>query len=174
MRSLRLLAFLLIICCATSCRRSADRGDANSWMERPVLYEVFVRDFSPAGNFAGVQDALERIEATGANVIWLMPIYPVGQANKNGPLGSPYSVADYRGINPDFGTAADLHRLVEAAHARKMKVILDFVANHTAWDHVWMREHADRYTHDANGKISVALDNNGKPTDWTDTADLNY
>ena len=143
-------------------------------MERPVLYEVFVRDFSPAGNFAGVQDAVERIEATGANVIWLMPIYPVGQANKKGPLGSPYSVADYRGINPDFGTAADLHRLVEAAHARKMKVILDFVANHTAWDHVWMREHADRYTHDANGKISVALDNNGKPTDWTDTADLNY
>ena len=143
-------------------------------MERPVLYEVFVRDFSPQGNFAGVQNGLERIEATGASVIWLMPIYPLGQINKKGSIGSPYAVADYRGINPDFGTATDLHRLIDAAHARRMKVILDFVANHTAWDHVWIRDHADRYTHDANGKISVALDNNGKPTDWTDTADLNY
>jgi glycosidase len=143
-------------------------------MERPALYEVFVRDFSPQGNFAGVEGGLDRIESTGANVIWLMPIYPIGQINKKGSIGSPYAVADYRGINPDFGTAADLHRLIDAAHARHMKLILDFVANHTAWDHVWMRDHADRYTHDANGKISVALDNNGKPTDWTDTADLNY
>src|SRR5437764_1467585 len=97
----------------------------SAWMERPALYEVFVRDFSPSGNFAGVQDGLDRIEATGANVIWLMPIYPLGQVNKKGPIGSPYAVADYRGINPDFGTAEDLHRLIKAIHARKMKVILD-------------------------------------------------
>jgi glycosidase len=143
-------------------------------MERPALYEVFVRDFSPKGNFAGVQDGLERIEATGTNVIWLMPIYPLGQINKKGSIGSPYAVADYRGINPDFGTAADLHRLIEAAHARKMRVILDFVANHTAWDHVWLRDHPDRYRRNARGKISVPVDQNGQPTDWTDTAGLNY
>jgi glycosidase len=170
----RILSFLLTVSLATACRLAADQADAGSWMERPALYEVFVRDFSPAGNFAGVQDALPRIEATGANVIWLMPIYPLGQINKKGSAGSPYSVSDYRGINPGFGTAAELHRLIDAAHARKMKVILDFVANHTAWDHVWIHDHADRYTHDANGKISVPLDNNGRLTNWTDTADLNY
>jgi glycosidase len=174
MRSLRLLSLLLTTFCATAGRLAADQVDASSWMERPALYEVFVRDFSPGGNFAGVQDALGRIEATGANVIWLMPIYPLGQINKKGSIGSPYSVSDYRGINPAFGTAADLHRLIDAAHARKMKVILDFVANHTAWDHVWIHDHADRYTHDASGKISVPLDNNGRLTNWTDTADLNY
>jgi glycosidase len=154
--------------------QTADQGGASSWMARPALYEVFVRDFSAKGNFAGVQDGLGRIEATGANVIWLMPIYPLGQINKKGSIGSPYAAADFRGINPDFGNAADLHRLIEAAHGRNMKVILDFVPNHTAWDHVWMRDHADRYTHDANGKISVPLDNDGKLTNWTDTADLNY
>jgi len=151
-----------------------DQHETVSWMARPAFYEVFVRDFSPKGNFAGVLDGLDRIQATDANVIWLMPIYPVGQINKKGSIGSPYAVADYRGINPEFGSASDLHRLIDTAHGRGMKVILDFVANHTAWDHVWMRKHADRYTHDANGRITVPLDNNGKLTDWTDAADLNY
>ncbi len=170
-----LLAALFIFAgCRKAPRQIADQDSAISWMARPALYEVFVRDFSPQGNFAGVQDGLDRIEATGANVIWLMPIYPLGQINKKGSIGSPYAVADYRGINPDFGTAAELHRLIDAAHEHNMKVILDFVANHTAWDHVWMRDHADRYTHDANGKISVPLDNDGKLTNWTDAADLNY
>src|SRR4051812_27729119 len=146
----------------------------SSWMSRPALYEVFVRDFSSGGNFAGVQAGLDQIKATGANVIWLMPIYPIGQVNKKGSIGSPYAVANYREINPDFGDAADLHHLIEAAHAKDMKVVLDFVANHTARDHVWIKEHADRYVHDANGGISVPADNNGKLTDWTDAADLNY
>lgn len=167
-------ALLIFAGCRKAPPQSVGQDSASSWMARPALYEVFVRDFSPQGNFAGVQDGLGRIEATGANVIWLMPIYPLGQINKKGSIGSPYAVADYRGINPDFGNAADLHRLIDAAHGRNMKVILDFVANHTAWDHVWMRDHADRYTHDANGKISVPLENDGKPTNWTDAADLNY
>lgn len=142
---------------------------------RPAaLYEVFVRDFSPDGNFKGVMDGLDKIQGTGADVVWLMPIYPIGKVNRKGTLGSPYSVADYRGINPAFGNAGDLRRLVNAAHARKMKVILDFVPNHTAFDHSWITEHPDRYTHDAQGNISVAVDNNGKLTDWTDVADLNY
>jgi glycosidase len=166
--------FLPVFFCVAIGRLAAGPTEANSWMERPALYEVFVRDFSPSGKFSGVQEGLPRIESTGANVIWLMPIYPLGKINKKGSVGSPYSIADYRGINPDFGTAAELHQLIDAAHARHMKVILDFVANHTAWDHVWIRDHADRYTHDANGKISVPLDNNGRLTNWTDTADLNY
>ena len=144
-----------------------------TWMARPAIYEVFVRDFSPQGNFAGVEQGLDRIQATGANVIWLMPIYPLGQIKKKGSVGSPYAVSDYRGLNPDFGNAADFQRLVQAAHARDIKIILDFVANHTAWDHAWIKSHPDRYTQRA-GKISVPVDNSGKPTDWTDTADLNY
>src|SRR5690242_1589223 len=100
-------------------------------MSRPAIYEVFVRDFSPEGNFAGVESGLDRIQATGANIIWLMPIYPLGQINKKGPIGSPYSVTDYRSVNPDYGTDADLQKLIDAAHARNMQVILDFVTDHT-------------------------------------------
>jgi len=143
-------------------------------MERPAFYEVFVRDFSSKGNFAGVEKGLDRIQATGANVIWLMPIHPIGQAFKFGPIGSPYSVMDYHSINPDYGNEEDFQRLIDAAHARGMKVILDFVANHTAWDHVWMMTRMDWYTHDANGRISVPLNASGRPTSWTDTAGLNY
>lgn len=176
-----IVAFLLLAGCATaqapstapSRAAAGARGDS-SWIARPALYEVFVRDFSPEGNFQGVTRGLERIEAAGANVVWLMPIFPLGQLNRKGSIGSPYAVADYRGINPAFGTADDLHGLIDAAHKRGLKVILDFVPNHTAWDHVWMREHPDFYTRDANGKVMVAVDNQGRPTDWTDVADLNY
>lgn len=174
MRALGLVAFLSIFLYANHSAQAAEKSDTVSWMQRPALYEVFVRDFSAKANFAGVQDGLDRIQATGANIIWLMPVYPLGQVNKKGSIGSPYAVADYRGINPDFGNADDLHRLVDAAHARNMKVILDFVANHTARDHVWIKDHADRYTHDSSGGVSVPVDNNGKLTDWTDAADLNY
>lgn len=142
--------------------------------ERSAIYEVFVRDFSPSGTFQGVIDGLDRVQQVGANVVWLMPIYPIGKLNHKGTLGSPYSVADYRAINPGFGTEADFRRLVGAVHARGMKLILDFVPNHTAFDHVWVEKFPDRYTHDSTGKISVALDNDGKPTDWTDVADLNF
>ena len=81
---------------------------------RLAIYEVFVRDFSPTGNFRGVTDHLDRIQQVGANVVWLMPIYPIGKLNHKGSLGSPYSVSDYRAINPDFGTEADFRALVRA------------------------------------------------------------
>src|SRR6185312_9589257 len=93
-----------------------------SWVARSALYEVFVQDFSPAGNFRGVLNGLDRIQASGATVIWLMPVHPIGVLNRKGPLGSPYAARDYRAINPSYGTAADLRALVGAAHARKMKV----------------------------------------------------
>jgi glycosidase len=142
--------------------------------ERSAIYEVFVRDFSARGNFQGVTDGLDRVQQVGANIVWLMPIYPIGKMNRKGSFGSPYSVADYRAINPDFGSEADFRALVRAVHTRGMKLILDFVPNHTAFDHVWVAKFPDRYTHDSTGKISVALDNDGKPTDWTDVADLNF
>ena len=104
-----------------------------SWVSRSAIYEVFVRDFSPAGNLRGVTAGLGRLQSVGADVLWLMPIYPVGVLNRKEPLGSPYSVSDYRAINPAFGTAADFRALVRAVHARGMKLILDWVPNHTSW-----------------------------------------
>lgn len=144
------------------------------WVARSALYEVFVRDFSPSGDLRGVTGGLDRIRASGANVIWLMPIYPVGTLNHKGTLGSPYAVRDYTAINPAFGTAADLRTLVAAVHARGMKLILDWVPNHTAWDNGWIREHPEFYARNENGEITVPRDEQGRLTDWTDVAQLDY
>jgi len=145
-----------------------------SWVRRSAIYEVFVRDFSPTGDLEGVVRGLDRIQSSGANVIWLMPIYPVGVLNHKGPLGSPYAVRDYRGINPDFGGPADLRALVRAVHARGMKLILDWVPNHTAWDNGWIKEHPEFYAKNERGEITVPRDPQGKLTDWTDVAQLDY
>ncbi len=123
----------------------AQTAPDTSWVRRSVIYEVFVRDFSPSGDLQGVVRGLDRIQSTGANVIWLMPIYPIGVQNRKGPLGSPYAVRDYHAINPDFGRPADLRALVTAVHARGMKLILDWVPNHSAWDNRWVQEHPGFY-----------------------------
>ena len=145
-----------------------------SWVARSAIYEVFVRDFSPTGDLRGVIDGLDRIQAVGANVVWLMPIHPVGVLNRKEPLGSSYSGRDYRAIEPAYGTAADFRALVQAVHARRMKLILDWVPNHTAWDHVWVREHPDFYVRNERGEMTVPRDAEGRPTDWTDVAQLDY
>ncbi len=145
-----------------------------SWVARCAIYEVNVRDFSPGGNLRGVTAGLGRIQAVGANVIWLMPIYPVGVLERKGPLGSPYAVRDYGAINPDFGTAADLRALVRAAHERGMKVILDWVPDHTAPDNPWVTAHPDYYYRDSLGRPAVPHDLQGRPTDWTDVVQLDY
>jgi glycosidase len=145
-----------------------------SWVGRSAIYEVFVRDFSRTGDFRGVIGGLDRIKAVGANVVWLMPIYPVGIANRKGTLGSPYAVQDYRAVSPEFGTLADFRALVSAVHARGMKLILDWVPNHTAWDNVWTRQHAMFYVRNDSGGLTVPRDDKGKLTDWTDVAQLDY
>ena len=155
--------------------RPPDRPTADSsWISHAALYEVFVRDFSPAGDLKGVIQGLGRIQASGANVIWLMPIYPPGVLNHKGTLGSSYSVRDYHGINKDYGTAEDFHALVQAVHARGMKIILDWVPNHSSWDNVWMRQHKDYDHKNERGEIEVPRDPDGKLTDWTDVAQLEY
>lgn len=153
---------------------SAPLAPDTSWVTRCAIYEVNVRDFSAAGNLRGVTAGLGRIQASGADVIWLMPIYPVGVVGRKGPLGSPYAVRDYYAINPAFGTAADLHALVRAAHRRRMKVILDWVPDHTSPDNPWITEHPDYYYRDSLGRPEVPHDLDGKPTDWTDTRQLDY
>ncbi|MBL8149412.1 MAG: family 10 glycosylhydrolase [Blastocatellia bacterium] len=140
---------------------------APSWLRDGVIYEVFPRAFSQEGTFDGVTAKLDQLKELGVNIIWLMPIHPVGKDRRKGSLGSPYAVVDYYGINPDYGTKEDLKELIAEAHKRDMKVIIDIVANHTAWDSVLMKT-PEFYTRDQGGKIIPPVD------EWTDVADLNY
>jgi glycosidase len=134
-----------------------------------VMYEVFVRNFTSEGTFNAMIPQLDRLKKLGVNVLWLMPIQPTGVENKKGTYGSPYAVQNYTEVNPSYGTKADFKRLVDSVHAKGMYIIIDEVANHTAWDCPWVKEHPDWYTHDNTGKITVPAG-----TDWTDVADLNY
>ncbi|MBD2756636.1 alpha-amylase family glycosyl hydrolase [Spirosoma validum] len=147
---------------------------APEWAGNATIYEVNIRQFSPEGTFKAVEDQLPRLKEMGVDIVWLMPIYPISQKNKKGTLGSPYAVANYTAVNPDYGTMADFKSLVNRAHALGLHVILDWVANHTGWDHVWVNEHPDWYTK-INGAMTTPVDpKTGKPTDWSDVADLNY
>ena len=101
------------------------------WVRDGVIYEIYPRNFSAQGNFNGITSRLDDLKNLGVTILWLMPIHPIGQEKKKGTIGSPYAVRDYYGINPDYGTADDLKRLIREAHARGLKVIIDIVANHT-------------------------------------------
>ncbi len=147
---------------------------APTWARDAVIYEVNVRQFTPEGTFAALEKHLPRLQRLGVDVLWLMPVQPIGKLNRKGSLGSYYSIADYTAVNPEFGTVADFRHLVAAAHARHMKVILDWVANHTSFDNPWTTQHKDYYLLRKDGTISVPLDENGKETDWTDVSQLQY
>ncbi len=137
-----------------------------SWIDQAIFYEIFPRAFSSEGTLNGVTARLDTLQKLGVNVLWLMPIHPIGKAQRLGRFGSVYAVSDYYAVNPDLGTKADLLHLVQAAHERRMRVILDEVADHTAWDSVMMSHHA-YYRQDTAGKILY-------PHSWTDVAALNY
>jgi glycosidase len=133
-----------------------------------------VRDFSPEGTLRGVTEGLDRIAAGGAEVVWLMPIHPIGEIERKGPIGSPYSITDYRAIDPAYGDEADFRALVRAVQARGMKLIMDWVPNHTAWDHGWVSRHPEWYARDESGRMTVPRDEQGVLTDWTDVVELDY
>lgn len=145
-----------------------------SWSRDAVIYEVNVRQFTPEGTFAALEAHLPRLRELGVDILWLMPVQPIGLENRKGGLGSPYSIRDYTAVNPEFGTEADFRRFVDAAHRHGMRVILDWVANHTAFDHAWTTEHRDWYTLRPDGSISFPRNADGTETDWTDVAELNY
>jgi cyclomaltodextrinase / maltogenic alpha-amylase / neopullulanase len=137
------------------------------WIKSAVIYEVNPRTFSPSGDFRGVEQRLDYLKDLGITIVWIMPIHPVGQVKRKGSVGSPYAVEDYYAINPAYGTKEDFRRLVNEAHQRGLKVIIDIVVNHTAWDSVLMK-HPEFYKTDARGNII--------PPDpgWTDVAGLDY
>ena len=153
---------------------SADTGFHPAWSRDAVMYEVNVRQYTPEGTFAALQSHLPRLDELGVDILWLMPVQPIGRKNRKGSLGSYYSIADYTAINPEFGTEADFRRFVDSAHALGMKVILDWVPNHTAFDHEWATRHRDYYDLRPDGSMRNARDNEGNETDWTDVAELDY
>jgi glycosidase len=134
--------------------------------DKACIYEVNLRAQSSEGTLQGVISKLQHIKSLGTNVIWLMPIYEEGSVNS---VGSPYCIKDYTKINPEYGTLADLRALTDQAHALGMAVILDWVANHTSWDHPWISAHPAWYSQNANGQIIIP-----PGTNWNDVADLNF
>lgn len=146
------------------------------WTRQAVIYQVNVRQYSRAGTLAAVQADLPRLKRLGVDILWLMPIQPIGRLNRKGSLGSYYSISDYTAVNPEFGTLADAKAFVAAAHRLGFKVILDWVANHTAWDHPWTTAHKDWYKLNAKGEVHAVTFNEGQPGEerWDDVVGLDY
>jgi len=179
MKKIILIVFIVLSICAGILRAqqeqkplvnyaSVDAHESADWVKNALIYEVYLRSFSKEGTLKALESRIPELKKLGVTVVWLMPIHPVGKINRKGTLGSPYSVQDYYGINPEFGTLDDFKSLVSTVHHQGLKIIIDLVANHTAWDNPMLNEHPEWYTHNASGKII------SPNPDWTDVADLNY
>ncbi len=137
-------------------------------LRNQIMYQIFVRNYSEEGTFAQVEKDLDRIKALGADIVWFMPIHPIGKEKRKGSLGSPYAISDYRAVNPEFGTLDDFRQLVDAIHERNMKCIIDVVYNHTSPDSVLSKEHPEWFYHKPDGSFG------NRVGDWTDIIDLDY
>ncbi len=163
----------LFTACKTKPAGPEVKANYPEWGKNAVIYEVNVRQYTPEGTFKSFEANLPRLKELGVDILWIMPINPIGIVDRKIPdgykesLGSYYSVKDYKGINPEFGTEADFKALVTKAHEMGFKVIVDWVANHSSRDNAWITEHPDWYVQDSTGKILA-------PFDWTDVAKLNY
>lgn len=142
--------------------------DTPSSCRNLVIYEIFVRNHGANGTFHDVERDLPRLHTLGVDVLWLMPIHPIGVVNRKGSLGSPYSVRDYTQVNPDYGTQHDFSHLVQQAHELGMKVMIDVVYNHTAHDSVLAKEHPEYFQQDSDGNLI------SKEPDWSDVVDLKH
>ena len=139
------------------------------WSKNATIYQINTRQFTPEGTFRAAEAHLPRLKELGVVIVWLMPVHPIGALNRKGRLGSPYAVQDYYGVNPEFGTLDDLKHFVATAHDLGLYVILDWVANHSAWDCNMVAEHPDWYVRDWKGEY--------RPTpwwDWEDIIDFDY
>lgn len=137
------------------------------WSKNASIYEVNIRQYSPEGTFNAFKEDLPRLKNMGVDILWLMPIHPIGELNRKGTMGSYYAVKDFKAINPEFGTEEDFRALIDAAHELEMKVIIDWVANHSSWDNVWT-VNKDWYTLDDEGSFVPPVE------DWSDVIDFNY
>jgi glycosidase len=139
------------------------------WSRDAVLYQINTRQFTPEGTFAAAAEQLPRLKELGVDILWLMPLQEIGKENRKGGLGSPYSIRDYYSVNPEFGDMDSLKQFVGKAHDLGMYVILDWVANHTAWDNPMRAEHPEWYQRDTEGKL-----HSPRWTDWSDVITLDY
>jgi len=137
------------------------------WAKNLSIYEVNLRQFTKEGTLKAFASHLPALKKMNVGILWFMPINPIGKVNRKGSLGSYYSVQDFKAVNPEFGTIEDFKKVVKQAHKLGMYVIIDWVANHTAWDNVWMKTNPEFYTIDKEGKFV-------SPFDWTDVVELNY
>jgi glycosidase len=131
------------------------------WLHNTNIYEVNIRQYTKEGSFKAFSNELPRLKDMGVKTIWFMPVTPIAQKNKKGVLGSYYAASDYISVNPEFGTLDDFRILVKQAHEQEFKVIIDWVANHTGWDHKWTKEHPEYYERDSvtgNFKIASGMD----------------
>jgi len=164
----------LFSACGPAPERDRPLGLVVSMVEHPQwsinanIYEVNTRQFSPEGTFGAFAGHLDRLQDMGVDILWFMPIQPIGEKNRKGSLGSYYSIRDYTAVNPEFGTFDDFKKVVEEAHARGMYVILDWVANHTAWDHHWTETNPEYYETDEEGNFFPPI------ADWSDVIQLDY
>ena len=166
-----LLASLLFGACTQTSNKKTTPEKSSieqpEWSKNANIYEVNIRQYSPEGTFNAFKEDLPRLKDMGVKILWLMPIHPIGELNRKGTMGSYYAVKDYKAINPEFGTEEDFRTLVNEAHEMGFKVIIDWVANHTAWDNPWT-ENKDWYTLTEDGEFQPPVD------DWSDVIDLNY
>ncbi len=171
------LSILLISAGLTSCNQTSAKKEKQEksklqmkhadWSRNANIYEVNIRQYTPEGTINAFRKHLPRLKDMGVDILWLMPVQPIGKKNRKGTLGSYYSVRDYKAVNPEFGTMDDLKALVSEAHGMGMHVILDWVANHSSWDNVWTKEHPDFYEKNEDGSFH-------SPYDWTDVIEFNY
>jgi alpha-amylase len=138
-----------------------------AWSISSNIYEVNVRQYTKEGNFNAFAKHLPRLKDMGVGILWFMPITPISKEKRQGTLGSYYACSDYKDVNPEYGTVADFTKLVKQAHELGLKVIIDWVANHTGWDHIWTQSHPEYYKKDNEGNF---YDTNN----WHDVIDLNY
>jgi len=170
-----LLGVVVVLILSAGCKRKPECTDARiishvvnpEWSVSANIYEVNTRQFTREGTFRAFMEHLPRLRNMGVDILWFMPIQPIGEVNRKGTLGSYYSVKDYRAVNTEFGTLDDFRELVAKAHELGMYVILDWVANHTAWDNYLVSEKPEWYTRDSLGNMI-------SPYDWTDVVELNY
>ncbi len=176
---------LFIFSLLASCKQKVDTPAVRSaaepsvaapeWAKNANIYEVNIRQYTPEGTLNAFTAHLPRLKEMGVDVLWLMPIFPISEKNRKGSLGSYYAVSDFTKVNPNFGTMDDFKTLLQQAHDLGMKIILDWVPNHTGWDHVWIKNHPEYYTQNDKGEIIDPVNpETGESWGWSDVADLNY
>lgn len=162
-----ILVYTLVLSFLSGCTVNKERVAVPEWSNNATMYEVNIRQYTKEGTFQAFEEHLPRLKKMGVKILWFMPIYPISREKRLGSLGSYYSISDYKEINPEFGNKEDFKRLVDKCHEMGFKVVLDWVANHTGWDHYWIRKNPDWYTQNAEGQIVY-------PETWADVADLNF